>query len=134
VLESDFSKKVVTALESVGALMLNIHGHRMQKGGIPDLWCCHPKWTGWTELKCEDRKPTKLQVNMMKDMLRRGTPAFVVRYREKVVYCELWMNKKEMETLAYCHEWERFKGVTRGLQLLEMYDRAGLKAIEIMKG
>ena len=133
-LERDFAKLINGALESVGAFTFNVHGHRMQKSGMPDTYCAHPQWTGWTELKVGQNKPSPVQINVMKDMLRRGVPAFVVRYRERVVYCELWINKKESETLAYCHEWERFKGNTRGLELLKMFNRAGDKAIEIIKG
>jgi hypothetical protein len=133
-LESDFSKKLCDALEGVGAQILNVHGHRYQKSGWPDVQVYHPKWTGHCELKVDDRKPDLLQINTMKGLLRRNTPAFVVRLRDNVVYCELWTSKKEYETLAYCHEWLRFKGTTRGVQLLEMFDRAGTKAIEIITG
>jgi hypothetical protein len=131
--ETAFAKKIDDALESVGALTFNIHGHRFQKGGWPDLYCAHPKWTGFCEFKVGDGKPTATQIIVMKGLLYRNVPAFVVRLRENVVYCELWTSTG-FETLSYCHEWLRFKGTARGLSLLTMFDEAGANAIEIIRG
>jgi hypothetical protein len=131
--ETKFAKSVTDALESIGAFTFNVHGHRFQKSGWPDMYCAHPKWTGWCEFKVEKGKPTALQMQVMRGLLGRGVPAFVVRLREGSVYCELW-HRNGFETLAYCHEWHRFKGTARGLNLVDMLVRAGDKAIEIIKG
>ena len=131
-LERKFAKLIDDALCSVGALTFNIHGHRFQKSGWPDLYCAHPKWTGFCELKVDKNKPSPVQVTVMKDLVRRGVPAFVVRFRENVVYCEFWFKTDEFETLAYCHEWQRFKGTARGMNLLTMFNEAGDRAIEMI--
>jgi len=130
--ESEFQNQIVAGLESVGSKILNVHGHRFQKSGWPDLYVCG-RWTGWIELKVGQGKPTPLQIIVIKDLLIRGVPAFVVRLRENVVYCELWY-QGGMESLAYCREWNRRKGITRGLSLVEMFRGAGTLAIEMLKG
>lgn len=130
--ESEFSREICAGLESVGSKILNVHGHRFQSAGWPDLYVCG-RWTGWVELKVESRKPTSLQIIVMKDLLVRGVPAFVVRWKDGVVYCELW-SSDGMETLGYCKEWGRSKGVARGLSLVKMFNDAGLLAIEMLKG
>lgn len=130
--ESKFQSEIVCGLESVGSKVLNLHGHRFQSGGWPDLYVCG-RWTGWVELKVGNAKPSALQIIVMKDLLIRGVPAFVVRFRDNVVYCELWY-QGGMESLAYCKGWNRRKGVTRGLALVEMFHGAGSLAIEMLKG
>ena len=130
--ESEFQREIIRGLESVGSKVLNLHGHRFQVSGWPDLYICG-RWTGWVELKVGDAKPTKLQIMVMKDLLIRGVPAFVVRLKGGVVSCELWY-KGGMESLAYCREWGRRKGATRGLSLIEMFKGAGQLAVEMVKG
>ncbi len=128
--ESKFQHEIIDALESVGSKILNLHGHRYQAVGWPDLYTCG-RWTGWIELKVGSRKPTELQIMVIKDLLIRGVPAFVCRFKEDVVYCELWY-KGGMETLAYCRNWNRRKGITRGLSLIEMFNGAGRLAVEML--
>jgi len=121
--ENEFQRKIVRALESIGAWTLNVHGHRMQKSGVPDLYVAHPKWTGWIELKTNKGKPSDLQVCNIRSLINRGVSAYVVRLYEDTVYCEVW-GKGHYEVLSYCEEWERGKGTTRGLELLKMLSSA----------
>ncbi len=130
--EREFSGQIKAALESAGCWVFNVHGHRMQKAGVPDLYVASRLWTGWIELKIGDGKPSLMQVMQMKDLLRRNVPAFVVRLRDGVVYCELWTGEAEFETLSYCEQWDRLKGQARGLSLLEMFDQAGRLAVNMI--
>lgn len=127
--ETVFGHDVVAALESAGSFCFNIHGHRYQKSGMPDLYVANTRWTGWIELKVDKGTVKDIQNMKIKDLLRRGVPAFVVRLREGVVYCELGK-----ETLAWAKNWNIKKGQARGLGLLQMFNDAGEIAIKIMKG
>lgn len=141
--ESEFSYQIIGGLESVGSAILNLHGHRFQASGWPDLYICG-RWTGWVELKVDNCKPSSLQIIKMKDLLIRGVPAFVCRLKDGIVYCELWYSlghgrgkskvEDGMETLAYCRNWQRNKGVNRGLGLIQMFNQAGEVAIKMLKG
>lgn len=130
--ESVFANKIIHALEGVGCWCFNVHGHRFQKLGVPDCYVAHCKWTGWIELKTGSAKPSALQVMNIKDLLIRNVPAFVVRLREEIIYCELWFSD-DYETLAYSDCLSRSKGQTLGLDLLRMFDTAGQAAVEIIK-
>lgn len=134
--ESQFSHKIVQGLEGVGAWIMNVHGHRFQKSGIPDLYVAHNQWTGWVEFKVGSGKPTDLQIMKMKDLLVRNVPAFVVRLRDGVIYCELWSGGGKgrfCETLSCCELWGVWKGQALGMGLLKMFDDAGAMAIEIIR-
>jgi len=131
--ESELQREVIKCLESVGVWTFNVHGHGWQKSGVPDLYCAHPKWTGWIEFKVGEGKPSALQIICMKDLLLRGVAAFVVREMDGVIYCELWGGGKHCETLSFCKDWSRSKGIERGKQILEMLVGAGRMALEIMK-
>jgi len=130
--ERDFAKKIKCGLESVGCFCFNVHGHRMQKSGVPDCYVAHNKWTGWIEFKVGDARPTDLQIMRIKDLLVRNVPAFVVRLRDDIIYCELWTSGGEYETLAFCDQWRVLKGQTLGLGLLKMFDEAGEMAVKII--
>lgn len=127
--KNSFTKLVMEALEAAGSWCLKIHGHRYQKGGVPDLYIANLRWSGWIELKVGDRDIEPLQELNLKALLARGVAAFVVRWKDGIVYCELGK-----ETLAYCEDWNYVKGATRGLSLLKMFNDAGDAALKIMKG
>ena len=131
--ERDFARKIKNGLESVGCFCFNVHGHRMQRGGVPDIYVAHNRWTGWIEFNVGNYKPTDLQIMRMKDLLIRNVPAFVVRFKDGIIYCELW-GGSEFETLSYCDQWKRWKGQTLGKGLLKMFDEAGKTAIKIIIG
>lgn len=52
--ETEWKAKLKKAFEGIGAKVLSLHGHAMQAPGWPDLYVCHPIWTGWIELKMHD--------------------------------------------------------------------------------
>jgi hypothetical protein len=80
--ETDFQTKLIKQLYSQGAWVFNIHGHRFQKGGVPDLLVIHPRFNGFVELKVEDRKADDSQKKVANDIKKRLFPAFVIRCRE----------------------------------------------------
>lgn len=77
--ESTFQGHVIDDLEGVGAFVFNVHGHGMQKAGLPDLQIYSPIWTGHLELKVEKRSVEDLQRIQMRRLNERGTAAFVLR-------------------------------------------------------
>ncbi len=79
-LESEFQGKLVRMLEKRGAMVLNVHGHMMQKAGYPDLHVAHWKFTGWIELKRDSGKVKTIQRVIVNDLRARGVIAFVLRY------------------------------------------------------
>jgi len=78
-LESKFQKQVKKVLEKQGAFIINIHGHGMQKPGLPDLLVIHPKWTGFLELKTEKNKCSEIQQAIACKIKVRGMPIYVLR-------------------------------------------------------
>lgn len=52
--ETEWKSKLKKEFESIGAKVLSLHGHAMQAPGWPDLYVCHPIWSGWIELKMHD--------------------------------------------------------------------------------
>jgi hypothetical protein len=79
--ETVLSGDLIKVLELHGAWTFNVHGHVFQKRGVPDLYVAHPFWTGWLELKVEDREVKELQRIQMEKLLGNGVPAFVLRLR-----------------------------------------------------
>jgi len=83
--ENKFQNQVKKQLESQAAFIINIHGHRMQKSGLPDLQVLHTRWDGFLELKCEKREASTLQRIVAAKIELRGTPVYVLRCVEKCV-------------------------------------------------
>ena len=77
--ENEFSAKLKAKLEMAGALVLNVHGHSMQKAGWADLQIYSPVWTGHLELKVQKRKLSALQKDVMKELNRRDFSSFCLR-------------------------------------------------------
>jgi len=86
-LESDFGKQIVTAIEGSGGVAFKVHGHAMQKSGWPDLQVYGKKWTGHIELKVND-ETSNIQKLVICDLLARGTPALVLRWVSGCVQAE----------------------------------------------
>ena len=74
-----FQQKVIEQLEKQTALIFNIHGHRMQKSGWPDLQIIHRRWKGFLELKCEKYEASALQRIVAAKIELRGTSVYVLR-------------------------------------------------------
>jgi hypothetical protein len=77
--ESQFQRQVIKALEDFCAVVYNIHGHAMQKRGIPDLYVAHRLWTGWIELKVGGNSISAIQAHQLEKLWSAGAQAFVVR-------------------------------------------------------
>jgi len=80
---SDFQKKVSELLKNKGCWLFNIHGHRMQKRGVPDLLVIGLRWKGFLEFKIGRDKCSRVQQNEMEKIERRGMPCYVLRYDEE---------------------------------------------------
>ena len=77
--EGKFCKRLKDILENQCAWVFNVHGHGMQKAGVPDLHIIHRKWAGYLELKAEKNKPTGLQKKIGNQIRARNYPCFVFR-------------------------------------------------------
>lgn len=58
----------------------NVHGHAMQRRGVPDLYICHPKFRGWIELKVDKNTPSSEQISNFRQLVKLGDVCFFVRY------------------------------------------------------
>lgn len=77
--ESGFQKLLKQQLESVGAVVLNFHGHEMQRPGIPDLYVSHRRFKMWLELKTEKGRLSGAQRQLLRQLDDRGELAFCAR-------------------------------------------------------
>lgn len=77
--ENKFQKQVVKQLESQAAFIFNVHGHMIQKSGLPDLLVIHTRWKGWLELKCEKYKASSLQRIKAAMLELREMPVYILR-------------------------------------------------------
>lgn len=89
--ETVFCKQIVQAVKSVGAMTFNVHGHKMQASGWPDLQIYHPSFTGHVELKVGKNPASALQKERISLLKKLGTMAFVLRlhnYDDRIVQME----------------------------------------------
>jgi hypothetical protein len=77
--ENKFQSKLIKKLESQGAWVLNVHGHKWQKSGVSDSLVIHKNWKGFLELKVGKNKVSPLQKAIAEKLIKRGFPCFVVR-------------------------------------------------------
>lgn len=72
-------------------MTFNVHGHKMQAAGWPDLQIYHPVFTGHIELKIRRNQCSELQQERIKMLKLLGTAAFVLRldpFNDKVLRME----------------------------------------------
>jgi hypothetical protein len=69
-------------LENCGAWVFNVHGHAMQRAGVPDLYVAHRKFHGWLELKVDNNSCSTLQKIVLRDLNARGVAAYVLRMKK----------------------------------------------------
>ena len=81
--ENKFQKRVKKQLENQGAFVINLHGHMMQRAGLPDLFVLHRKWDGFLELKVEQNKTSVIQRIVAAKIELRGMPIYVLRCVER---------------------------------------------------
>lgn len=74
---------------------LKIHGHAMQRAGIPDMVVIHDGRTMWFEIKRPGGVPTKLQSHEMREIIGAGGVAYVVTSVEEFAVC-LSLGTKKM--------------------------------------
>ncbi len=77
--ETIFSDQLCKVLESQCAWILNVHGHSMQRSGVPDLQVIHRRWHGFLELKMNKNKPSAKQESVAAAIELRNVPVFVFR-------------------------------------------------------
>jgi len=87
-----FQSKVIEQLESQAAFVINIHGHMMQKAGLPDLQVIHRRWDGFLELKVgpqrlKKNQPSDIQYDIAAKIKARGMPVYVLRCVEVEGFC-----------------------------------------------
>ena len=83
--EGKFCKRLKDVLENQCAWVFNIHGHGMQKSGVPDLHIVHRRWAGYLELKAEKNKPSQLQRRQGHLLRERHYPCWVFRCVDTVL-------------------------------------------------
>lgn len=77
--ESKFQTKVKKMLESKAAFVINLHGHLMQRAGLPDLEVVHKDWKGYLELKVGKNDTSTIQRVTAAKLILRGCQAYVFR-------------------------------------------------------
>lgn len=108
--ESHFQKKIVKLLRDKGCWVLNVHGERMQKRGVPDLLVIGLGWKGFLEIKVGNNKCTEIQKVVMKKIERRNFAVYVLRYDEKLDAIQIENWKGEMLNLvAWTALWDWLK-------------------------
>lgn len=96
--ESRFQKKVIGILTKQAAFIINMHGHLMQRPGIPDLFVVHRDWTGFLELKVgpgrfKKNRPSDIQKSVAKKINARRVPCYVLRCVDiDTEICDLYCN------------------------------------------
>lgn len=64
-----------------GAFFFKVHGHYMQRSGMPDLYVSlKDVWRGWIELKAEKREVTLLQRITIRRLRESGDNAVCLRW------------------------------------------------------
>lgn len=108
--ENKFQKKVKEQLEKQAAFVINMHGHLMQRAGLPDLQVLHTRWDGFLELKCEDYEASALQQIIAARIELRGTLCYVLRCREVNMSLIGEINSLIKDEYPYEYTLENFQG------------------------
>ena len=77
--ETKFSDQLCKVLKSKCAWILNVHGHMLQKSGVPDLQVIHRRWHGFLELKMNKNGASPKQKSVAAAIELRNVPVFVFR-------------------------------------------------------
>jgi hypothetical protein len=89
--EGKITAKLKKLWEGEDAFVFKVHGHVMQKSGMPDVYVCHPTWRGWIELKTENREVTLIQRLTVEKLRRAGDNACVARWKNG----QFWLDERE---------------------------------------
>lgn len=79
---TQFQKKVTKLLKSKGCWILNVHGHKMQKSGVPDFLVISRKFNGFIEIKIGKDTCSPIQKAVIKKLKERDFLVYVLRYDE----------------------------------------------------
>ena len=82
--ESRFQKKAKELIESKGGYTIKIHVSAYQSEGEPDLVCCYKGKFVAFELKVDNNKPSKLQLEKIKEIQAAGGIAKAVWSLEEI--------------------------------------------------
>jgi len=82
--ENHFQKKIVKILKDKGCWIMNVHGERMQRRGVPDLLVIGLAWKGFLEIKVGNNKCTEIQKVIMERIEKRNFAVYVLRYNEEL--------------------------------------------------
>ncbi len=64
--------------------MVNIHGHPMQEGGVPDILCCFDGLFLGIEVKVPGQEPSKLQQYHLEEIAKANGYSFCAHSLEEV--------------------------------------------------
>ena len=85
-LEKTIVASITRAAVSLGWMVIKIHGGPFQNKGIPDLLCLREGRAVWIEAKQPGKKPTPIQVAMMRRLESEGgTPCFVATTKQEAI-------------------------------------------------
>jgi len=84
--ETEITSTLVRELKKFYAMVLSIHGHKMQSSGWPDLYISHWKFNGWIECKGAKTPVEPLQRKIMGELKKRNEKVFILRFTLPKVY------------------------------------------------
>jgi hypothetical protein len=86
--ERELTKQIVDLLHTLGAYVLKVHGHGMQRRGVPDLACVFGGRAVWIEVKSPNarRGLTIYQEAEIAAIQKAGGLAFEARSLEDVLF------------------------------------------------
>ncbi len=125
--ENKFQTKVVKQLKNQAAFIVNVHGHRMQKSGLPDLLIVHKDWKGWLELKTGKSTIKKNQASAIQRIQAakielRNMPVYVLRCVERDegiygIYCDYMLENFQQEVVETFSDLSSLLGILIKLEL-----------------
>ena len=77
--EIDFTRWFCSELLKCNCFIQAVVGSEMQMPGWPDRYVVHRLWRGHLEFKWEGGRTRPAQVDVMRELLKRGCPAIIVR-------------------------------------------------------
>jgi len=81
--EAKFTKWFCRCIEKNNGMTHAIVGNAMSRGGWPDRYIAHIKWSGFIEFKAGDNRLSEIQQKILKGLKARGVNVFVVVFRNK---------------------------------------------------
>lgn len=94
--ESRFQSELVQRLRDRGGLVFNVHGHRMQEPGWPDIYVAVLKREAWFELKVDGGGLTKKQELVLRRLRAQDRHARVVRWVNKTMTTQVELETGEI--------------------------------------